>query len=99
MGLSRVPGAHLEWLEPLLTKSTSASKASEKIRPGAGGHRFGPELQCGECGRNWDDHQRDPSPCTHESGGGDVLAAGGHPVDLSKVAARNVDPSRDLDEA
>jgi hypothetical protein len=49
-----------------LTKSTSTSEASEKIRPGAGGHRFGPDLQCGECGRNWDEHQRDPRPCADD---------------------------------
>ncbi len=33
-------------------------------RPTASGHRFGPELDCQECGRMWDDHQREPSICT-----------------------------------
>ena len=57
-------GAHLVKAgAPYLAKSTSVSEASPKIRPGAGGHRFGPDLQCGECGRNWDEHQRDPQPC------------------------------------
>jgi hypothetical protein len=43
------------------------SKPTPTLRPGAGGHRFGPDLICGECGRNWDDHQHDPAPCEHES--------------------------------
>lgn len=34
-----------------------------KIRPGAGGHRFGPDLQCSECGQKWDAHQQHPEPC------------------------------------
>ena len=29
----------------------------------SGGHRFGPDLVCNECGRGWADHQDDPSPC------------------------------------
>ena len=47
-----------------MTKATKAPKADPEIRPGAGGHRFGPDLQCNECGRNWDEHQHDPSPCS-----------------------------------
>ena len=39
------------------------AKPTPNIRPGAGGHRFGPNLECSECGRSWDDHQFDPSPC------------------------------------
>lgn len=35
------------------------------IRPDAGGHRFGPNLHCGECGRSWNDHQCEPAPCEH----------------------------------
>ncbi len=51
-------GAHLDRLEPRL------AKLNAKIRPGAGGHRFGPDLQCTECGRYWDAHQQNPRPCT-----------------------------------
>ncbi len=47
-----------------MTKSQKAPKDDPVIRPGAGGHRFGPDLQCNECGRNWDEHQHDPSPCS-----------------------------------
>lgn len=36
-------------------------------RPGASGHRFGPDLACSECGVQWDAHQRDPRPCSVES--------------------------------
>ncbi len=44
--------------------SPSLAKLNPKIRPGAGGHRFGPELQCTECGRYWDAHQQNPRPCS-----------------------------------
>jgi len=43
------------------------AKPTPTVRPGAGGHRFGPDLVCSDCGRNWDDHQHAPAPCTHES--------------------------------
>jgi hypothetical protein len=36
-------------------------------RPGASGHRFGPDLECSECGLPWDAHQREPRPCRTES--------------------------------
>jgi hypothetical protein len=32
-------------------------------RPGAAGHRFGPGLQCTECGVSWDQHQQAPRDC------------------------------------
>lgn len=32
-------------------------------RPGAEGHRFGPDLSCSECGVTWDAHQLDPRRC------------------------------------
>lgn len=32
-------------------------------RPGAAGHRFGPGLQCTECGVTWDEHQQAPRDC------------------------------------
>jgi len=32
-------------------------------RPGAAGHRFGPGLQCTECGITWDEHQQAPRAC------------------------------------
>jgi hypothetical protein len=32
-------------------------------RPGAEGHRFGPDLSCSECGVTWDAHQADPRRC------------------------------------
>ena len=35
-------------------------------RPGASGHRFGPDLACSECGIQWDAHQREPAPCAKE---------------------------------
>ena len=38
-------------------------------RPGASGHRFGPELACSECGMHWDAHQRAPAPCAKETAG------------------------------
>ena len=40
------------------------AKLNPKIRPEAGGHRFGPDLQCTECGRYWEAHQQQPSPCS-----------------------------------
>ncbi|HIF94822.1 MAG TPA: hypothetical protein EYQ60_17110 [Myxococcales bacterium] len=45
------------------TQSTGAGKSDGPERPGASGHRFGPELACSECGILWDIHQRDPKPC------------------------------------
>ncbi len=36
-------------------------------RPGADGHRFGPDLACAECGIAWDAHQQEPSPCVKDS--------------------------------
>ena len=39
-------------------------KVDGKERPTAWGHRFGPDLACSECGLTWDEHQRDPAPCT-----------------------------------
>lgn len=44
-------------------KSTGAAKNDAADRPGASGHRFGPDLACSECGIPWDVHQRDPKPC------------------------------------
>ncbi|MFK7896859.1 MAG: hypothetical protein AB8G23_13535 [Myxococcota bacterium] len=35
-------------------------------RPGASGHRFGPDLACSECGVAWDVHQGNPTPCKPE---------------------------------
>ena len=35
-------------------------------RPGASGHRFGPDLACSECGMQWDAHQRSPEPCAKD---------------------------------
>lgn len=46
---------------------TGAAKKSEgPDRPGASGHRFGPDLACSECGILWDVHQREPKPCTSD---------------------------------
>ena len=54
--------------------STAASRATAgkakndaTDRPGASGHRFGPELACSECGISWDVHQREPKPCKTET--------------------------------
>lgn len=38
-------------------------------RPGASGHRFGPDLACSECGIHWDAHQRQPAPCVKDEPG------------------------------
>ena len=35
-------------------------------RPGAEGHRFGPDLSCSECGVTWEAHQNDPQKCVDE---------------------------------
>ena len=35
-------------------------------RPGAKGHRFGPDLSCSECGVTWEAHQIDPRKCVDE---------------------------------
>ena len=45
----------------------SAGKNDASDRPGASGHRFGPDLACSECGILWDVHQRDPKPCQTEA--------------------------------
>lgn len=56
--------------------SAFVAKLNPKIRPEAGGHRFGPDLQCTECGRYWEEHQRQPSPCsTSVSDPGDTYPA------------------------
>jgi hypothetical protein len=39
------------------------SDTESKSRPTASGHRFGPDLQCSECGVTWDEHQAEPRPC------------------------------------
>ena len=43
------------------------SQIESTDRPGASGHRFGPDLACSECGISWEEHQRDPSPCRTKS--------------------------------
>lgn len=47
------------------TREGRLAKPTPTIRPDAGGHRFGPDLQCSECGRGWNDHQHEPAPCEH----------------------------------
>jgi hypothetical protein len=49
-------------------------------RPGASGHRFGPDLQCSECGIGWDEHQRNPHPCKTET---DAEAFNRRPSDVA----------------
>ena len=39
------------------------STTADKKRPGADGHRFGPDLLCSECGISWELHQDEPQPC------------------------------------
>jgi hypothetical protein len=46
-----------------VTETVIVSKSSENKRPGAAGHRFGPDLSCSECKISWEAHQRDPQPC------------------------------------
>jgi hypothetical protein len=53
--------------EKVRTKSSSSQKNETPERPGASGHRFGPDLACSECGILWDVHQREPKPCKTES--------------------------------
>ena len=36
-------------------------------RPGAEGHRFGPDLSCSECGVTWEAHQLDPRKCVDDT--------------------------------
>lgn len=36
-------------------------------RPGAEGHRFGPDLSCSECGVTWEAHQANPQKCVDGS--------------------------------
>lgn len=50
-------------------KSTGTGKGDGPERPGASGHRFGPDLACSECGILWDLHQREPKPCKTEAAG------------------------------
>ena len=47
--------------------ATGTAKNDGTDRPGASGHRFGPELVCSECGISWDLHQREPKPCKTET--------------------------------
>jgi hypothetical protein len=47
--------------------ASARSKNDGPDRPGASGHRFGPELACSECGILWDVHQREPKPCRTET--------------------------------
>ncbi len=47
-------------------RGPAGSKNDAGDRPGASGHRFGPELACSECGILWDVHQREPKPCRTE---------------------------------
>lgn len=48
---------------PPASRLAGAGKNEAADRPGASGHRFGPDLACSECGILWDVHQRDPKPC------------------------------------
>lgn len=51
-------------------------------RPGAEGHRFGPDLSCSECGVTWEAHQLDPRKCVDDvmtapaRGAGDTADSG-----------------------
>jgi len=45
------------------SKGAASGKSDTEDRPGASGHRFGPDLACSECGISWDVHQRQPKPC------------------------------------
>ena len=63
-------------------------------RPGAEGHRFGPDLSCSECGVTWEAHQIDPRKCVD-----DVVAeptrgiANTHPAGGSEVGDAEVEPA------
>lgn len=52
-------------------RASSEAEAPTRLepadRPGASGHRFGPDLACSECGIQWDAHQREPKPCKTET--------------------------------
>jgi hypothetical protein len=51
-------------MEP--TRIGNVSMSEVVSRPGAKGHRFGPDLSCSECGVTWDAHQVDPRDCLDE---------------------------------
>ena len=60
--------------DPLSAAPSATSAVAPEIRgmdpsdrPGASGHRFGPDLACSECGIAWDVHQRTPAPCAKDA--------------------------------
>lgn len=63
-------------------------KLEPKIRPGAGGHRFGPDLQCSECGRYWDAHQQNPRPCATAVARSLAIAAAIEEQEVTEECAR-----------
>lgn len=63
------------------------AKLNPKIRPEAGGHRFGPDLQCTECGRYWEEHQQQPRPCSDSASKPLEAYAGSESFDLEPEAA------------
>jgi hypothetical protein len=67
----------------------TAARHDAGDRPGASGHRFGPDLACSECGIPWDVHQRQPKPCKTEV-----------PVDaFARRPSGDLDASPDVPEA
>ena len=74
-----------------------ASKRDAVDRPGASGHRFGPDLACSECGILWDDHQRDPRPCATDDELDAFTRRPSPPLDkgaVTKNGVTNADPSK-----
>ena len=66
-------------------------------RPGAEGHRFGPDLSCSECGVTWDAHQVDPQKCVDVSlaasplsGDGELDRATPEPKEVNLASAASV---------
>jgi len=53
-------------------------------RPGAAGHRFGPDLSCSECGVTWEAHQVEPRKCIDDE---EVVAPSPDSEDEIELAA------------
>jgi hypothetical protein len=81
-------------------EGSGATKNDAADRPGASGHRFGPELACSECGISWDVHQREPKPCRTEVVP-DVFARrpSGNFDDDASAATESVASAKERDES
>ena len=86
---SRAPAAKAA---PPVKADAESAAIDPAERPGASGHRFGPDLACSECGIHWDAHQREPMPCEKDAPG-DVFLRRPQPVaDVAAVSAAPASP-------